>query len=359
MATTYVVVRVLAFGGDASRFVVAGDAFTAPEQARVTVLHGSTGYDGQFYYRLAADPFSDRERVLGVAFPTPGYFRQRIGYPLMVHVVAAGTPATVVAALIAVNVAAFGAIAALGARLARQLGRTPWAGLAFAAWPGFWITLGRDLTELTAMTFVLAAVLTLERDRWAVATIALVAAVLTRETTVLVAVAVVVEAVRRRSATWMVAGAAPALTFALVQVALFTRWHTWPVREGDSGWTGHIPMSGLARALQHVVGDGADAALPLLLIAGVVVAAAWAVGSVRRSVAPPYVCTAFLGYVLLAVALPTLIWRYDTNFLRATTEAYCLGLLVVLGDRQRQFDSPAIALGTLSLGTAAIHVTVP
>jgi hypothetical protein len=63
--------------------------------------------------------------------------------------------------------------------------------------------------------------------------------------------------------------------------------------------------------------------------------------------------------VLLAVALPTLIWRYDTNFLRATTEAYCLGLLVVLGDRQRQFDSPAIALGTLSLGTAAIHVTVP
>ena len=47
-------------GGDVSRFVVAGDAFTDPASVPfcVTVLLGSGGYDGQFYFRLAVAPFA-------------------------------------------------------------------------------------------------------------------------------------------------------------------------------------------------------------------------------------------------------------------------------------------------------------
>jgi hypothetical protein len=51
------------------------------------------GYDGQFFYRLALEPFSTAERVDGIAFDAPAYRQQRIGYPLLAFLTTALTPA--------------------------------------------------------------------------------------------------------------------------------------------------------------------------------------------------------------------------------------------------------------------------
>lgn len=360
LAVVFVVLRLAAFDGDVSRFVLAGDAFTDPGRApsSLHVLRGSTGYDGQFYLRLALAPLDERERVHGISFPNDGYFRQRPGYPLAVAAVGWGDPSRTIAGMVAVNVAAFGAVAALGAALARRYGRTTWLGVAVVAWPGFWITLGRDLTELVAMTFVLAAVLSLERRAWPLATAMLTLAVLTRETTLLLALAVGVAAVVRRSPPRYVA-AVPVAAFAALQLALLARWGDLPIREGTRPSPGDPPFAGMIDGLRRLAGDGADAVIPFLAVAALVVFVGAVVLALRTTTAAAYLRWAFVAYAVLAATIPTLIWRHDSNFLRATTELYVLGLFILLAAPRVVPGRAAAVLAVLSLGTAATHITVP
>lgn len=360
VALTYVLLRLAAFDGDVSQFVLAGDAFTDPDVApsSLHVLRGSTGYDGQFYLRLALAPLDAGERVHGISLPNDTYFRQRPIYPLAVAAVGWGDPSRTIAGMVAVNVAAFGVVAALAASLARRRGRTTWLGLAVVAWPGFWITLGRDLTELVAMTFVLAAVLALERRAWVVATAMLTIAVLTRETTLLLVLAVGVSAFPRRWPPRYVA-AVPVAAFAALQLALLARWGDVPIREGTRPSPGDPPFAGMVDGLRRLAGDGVDAVIPLLVVAALVVFVGVVLAAFRTTDAPAYLRWAFLAYLVLAATLPTLIWRHDTNFLRATTELYVLGLLILLAAPRLVPGRTTALLAVLSLGTATTHVTVP
>ena len=65
---------------DASRFVVAGDFFcdTAKTPPSLHVLPDSAGYDGQFYYRLALNPWSDQREEYGIRLDAPTTRSSRI-----------------------------------------------------------------------------------------------------------------------------------------------------------------------------------------------------------------------------------------------------------------------------------------
>jgi hypothetical protein len=89
-----------------------------------------------------------------------------------------------------VNLAAMAAVGALSGGLARASGHHALWGLLIAAYPGFAYSLSLDLTEIVATACLLAGLLALRRRRYRAATIALVLAVLTRETTVIVPVGV-------------------------------------------------------------------------------------------------------------------------------------------------------------------------
>src|SRR3954447_9864368 len=70
--------------GDWSRFVSAGDQYCDPTATpeALFVAKNSSGYDGQFYYRLSLAPFSHRAIERGIRFDSPPYRSQRIIYPL-------------------------------------------------------------------------------------------------------------------------------------------------------------------------------------------------------------------------------------------------------------------------------------
>ncbi len=77
-------VRLADLKGDISRFVVAGDLITREAEAPVNlfVLPESVGYDGQYYYRFAIEPFTTERLGYGVRLDSPAYRQQRILYPL-------------------------------------------------------------------------------------------------------------------------------------------------------------------------------------------------------------------------------------------------------------------------------------
>ena len=187
IALAFVVLRLLvAADGDVSRFVVAGDTFVdgpAVERTTGTSLHvfPSSGYDGQFFWRLAVAPGDWRPGSHhGVDFDN-AYRPPRIGYPLLAHLVSGGQAGAVAGALVAVNVAAVGAAGYAAARLARAGGHPALWGLAVVAASGLVMGVARDLAEPVTVACVVGGLAALVQRRPLVATVLWSAAVLTRE----------------------------------------------------------------------------------------------------------------------------------------------------------------------------------
>jgi hypothetical protein len=191
-AALFVAARLLvAADSDVSRFAVAGNKFVNVAEAPdgLSVQPGS-GYDGQFYYRLALDPAALRRRADGIGVDNPLRF-ERIAYPALAWLFAAGQRGLVAWSLVAVNLVGLGTLGLLGGAIARSAGRHAAWGLLLPAWAGFLLTIGRDLTEIIMAVGVVAGLLAWRRGRPALAGGALALAVLARETAMLVVAAVV------------------------------------------------------------------------------------------------------------------------------------------------------------------------
>src|SRR5439155_21290308 len=172
----------------------------------------------------------------------------RLLYPSLVWAAARGAPSPVPWALVGVNLAALAVLGFASGLLARSMGRHALWGLAFGGIPAVWIALGRDLTDVVSLMCIVSTLVLLRRDRPYRAALALTAAVLTRETTVVVAGAIGLCWLVRRRPPFVVA-AVPAGTFLIVQALLWWRWGVLPVRQGTGPLDGVLPLSGLVNAL--------------------------------------------------------------------------------------------------------------
>jgi hypothetical protein len=144
---------------DFSVFIVASDQFVdAREVASPIVIRtNSTGYDGEFYYRMALAPFSLAQKVFGITFDAPAWRMQRIGYPLIAWGLSLGHAAWVPASLVFTNLIGLGVIAFFASRIALRLRLDAQAALLVVLWPGFIVTLMHDTTEIAAAAFLAAA----------------------------------------------------------------------------------------------------------------------------------------------------------------------------------------------------------
>jgi hypothetical protein len=88
------------------RFILIGEHFAHPAQLPPGMpLRADYGYDGQFYYRLANNPFNFSHTAFGITVDRTYRF-MRIGYPVITWLVSAGQRALIPYMLVAVNVAA-------------------------------------------------------------------------------------------------------------------------------------------------------------------------------------------------------------------------------------------------------------
>ena len=326
--------------GDVSRFVVAGDHFVDASRAPagLHVRQGSHGYDGQFHYRLALDPWTDRQEDHGVRLDRPEYRQQRILYPLLAHALALGRADRVPAALVAVNGLCVVVLAGLGAALARRCGRSAWLGLAFSLYPGLLLAFARDLAEICEVTAAAAGLLLLRGShaRWAAVPLSL--AVLARESAILLAGAVFLAWLPRRG--WLACAAtdarppaiawlAPAATFLAWQAWIAARWEVAflfgtsgrGIEKSGLGWLGRLagtlhgePPQPLVTALEIGWLLAVAAALLLVLRAS------------RASLAEK-LAALLLGALLLSRGES--VWIEDWAFLRVSSSFWLTALLVL------------------------------
>jgi hypothetical protein len=322
----------------------ATDASAAPRS--LPVLAADRGFDGQYYYRMSVAPLSTADQVAGVRFDLPSLRQQRVGYPALVWIASLADRDRVPAALVAINIAAMFALGWVGGAIARTFGRHPAWGLLFVLFPGFIYSIGFDLSEIVAATFLAGAVLALQRRHVAIAVVLASSAVLTRETTAIFPLALVIAAVwclrspdrrsvRTDAARLAVAGVVPLAVLAAWQLWLRWSWHALPLTT-SADKNVRFPFQGLIDSIDKFLPPDSGAALFRDVSLGfLVVVVGIGCLALRRSTAPPYMK---LGFVLGALLLPLLSafpWAGATSFMRAATEAYFFAVLVVLGHDYR------------------------
>jgi hypothetical protein len=369
IATAFVVLRWLhAAHRQLGHFVVAGSRYASPGRVPKDLPVGQgSGYDGQFYYRLALDPFDLKHTAFGISFDSFSRV-ERIGYPFLAWLVALGRHGSIPLALVIVNVAACGAVAFAGGLLAQSARRHALWGLAFAGYWGYLWTLGRDLTELTAAAFVLLGLAAWARRAPVWAGIALLCAVLSKETSVLLVGALAVAALwvgvgRGRPESIFAVRTSPSTVrhgliprrsdlaflipiggFVLWQVILLHATGSLPIYKSGGENLG-VPLVGLFHGITHYVSLFPSAASAvwlgeLAILVLVVVGAAMSLGAVPIEFR-------FLWFVsvLLALSAATGIWLGDVGF-RSLDDAYLMSWLVLLYRRQAIWPWAVICLGT-------------
>lgn len=350
----FVLERLRLFHGDVSRFVAAGDVFfTAGPAARVglTVIHHNIGYDGQFYYLLALNPFGPHPALAGAMFDTPAYRAQRILYPFLVWLLTLGGHARYVPlAMLLVNFAAVVALAALAALVARRLGAAPSLGVIVVFYPGLLLSLGRDLSEPLALACALGGVACALDRRWRWAALLLSLAVLGRETTVVFGLALLAAALLARVTPLPVvrlpalrlvareewrgatlAGLAPLVVGAAWQVILLLRWGQMGLFADGPKNIG-APLGGIREAMIrwpslswpaiYLFTNQAEALY--LLALGALVAVALA-----RQRSGAFLGLAWAAYLLMGLCLSAIVWIEDWAFMRAMMEYGVTSLLLL------------------------------
>jgi hypothetical protein len=339
----FVLVR-LVLATSVAGFTVAGDRFVDPALTpdRLPVTHESGGYDGQFVYRLALEPWTQQRTDYGITLDNPAYRQQRIATPVLAWAVGLLPGVSTVLALLLVNVAALTVAAAFAVRLAVALGRHPLTGLVLAVPAGMPISLGRDLTEPVAWAAVLAGLWYARQQRWPATAAALTVAVLARETSLVVVAGLVAAQLwrllsrdprgNRRALAWL---AVPAVTAVAWQLVLLRAWGVLPVRSGGATSFAGLPVLRVLYTLAAgVPGPPVLTAVVTAERIGVLALFGYAAVALvtRRASATGGEAVAWALSVLLALAVAG--WTSDVQFLRAANEAIGLSVLVALADRR-------------------------
>jgi hypothetical protein len=346
-ALAFVLARLQAWAkGDVSRFILVGRHFATPAQLPHGISVSPTyGYDGQFFYRLALDPLDFRPTAYGITMDHP-YRYMRIGYPVLTWLVSLGQHALVPVTLVAVNIAAVGALGWFGGVIARQAGRHALIGLLLPAFFGIITSLSRDTAEPLAAACLVAGLLAVRARRPVLAAMLLVYGVLTRETVMVAVVAIaavrVSDLIRRRPARlgrddlpWL----ASAVAFVTWQVVVKAATGSFALLT-DSGRNAGAPLIAPLKALEanldHFNAHQFDQVdlwfLQVTILAAFAVAA---LACLRSTSAPSHERLAFVLFLVEICILTPSTWNSLDSDLRSFIEVYLLAVVILLGTPRR------------------------
>ncbi len=344
--------------GHLSLFIMAGHVYTHRAQLpRGLLLVPSAGYDGQFYYRLALDPANWHATAFGITMDQ-SYRYTRLGYPLLAWIFSLGQHQLVPVVLVALNLFGVAAMALLGGMFARESGRHALWGLAFAAYFGLVISVGRDTAEPLAEACMLGGLLAYRRGTspmYLLATALFTVGAITRETILFAPAAIAVTrliAMARRQAapgladlTWVV----PAAGYGLVEVAVhFVVKGEFPLL-ANSSRNLTVPFTALVDALKY---DAAHintahlspidislleyATLAIFILAGLTV--------LFVTTAPAHERLAFVFFVLQLGLLSSQIWTSTFGDGRSLIEPYLMALVLLIATPRRYLNWPYLGM---------------
>jgi hypothetical protein len=353
--------------GHLSLFIMAGHTYTHRDQLpRGLLLVPSAGYDGQFYYRLALDPLNWNKTAFGITMDQ-SYRYTRIGYPILAWLVSLGQHQLVPLALVVINLLGVAAMAFLGGMFARESGRHALWGLAFAAYFGLVISVGRDTAEPLAEACMLGGLLAYRRSKPILCTVLFMVGAITRETILLAPAAIAVTrlvAMARRQVrpgladlTWVV----PAGVYGVLEVAVhFVVKGEFPLLANGSRNLA-APFTAMLDALTFDIRHINTAHLSPIDIAlleyatlGIFVLAGLAVLLVTT--APAHERLAFVFFVLQLGLLSGQIWTSTFGDGRSLIEPYLLALILLLATPRQYLSWRYLGLITACVAPALLVV---
>jgi hypothetical protein len=364
----FVVLRFLHAGDHRlSSFVLAGSRFTNKANApKGLPIRGGAGYDGQFYYRLALNPFNLARTSYGIRFDAMSRV-ERIGYPFVAWALSLGDHARVPLTLVVANVLAAAVLGLAGGLLATSSGRHALWGLVFPLYWGYLWTIGRDLSELTTAALVILALAALARRHPVWAGLAFLGAILSKETAVLLVGTLAVGAVWvrwRGNASTSPTLSAPApggggITLAprradlayLIPLVGFVVWQSvlWratgklPILESGGENLGP-PFVGLFHGIAHYVSAFPDVGATIWLGELAVIAIVGVVTVRSRGGTPLELQMLWVVSVALGICAAAGVWLGDVGF-RSLDDIYLLSWVLLLIHPGRLVPWAALCLG--------------
>jgi len=322
--------------GSIGRFVMAGHAYSSQAALPHVPLQG---YDGQFYYRFALNPFNWHRTAYGITIDH-NYRYTRIGYPLVAWIVSLGQHHLVPVVLVVVNLVCVAIMAWLGAKFAQESGRHALWGLLFAGYFGLVISVGRDTAEPLADACMLGGLLAYRHSRYLVAAVLVAYGVITNEPILVVAVAIALTrlyAMYRRQArpgrpdlVWVLPGAAYVVLQAAEHfivkgkaggVADVTQNFTLPFKAMVPAVVRDFRLMSWTHLGMYDINLIEFIALVTFVVAGLLV--------LRSTTAPVHERIAFVGFVIVEMVIASgQFW--DTVFGDGRTYIDCFLLAVIL-----------------------------
>jgi hypothetical protein len=336
--------------GHISMFIMSGsnNKYSHPAQMFPKISHvSSTGYDGQFYYRFAFNPFNWNPDAYGITVDH-NYRYTRIGYSLVAYIISLGGHGRLLpTVLVVVNLICVGAMAYLGAKFARESGRHALWGLLFVAYFGLTISVGRDTSEPLADALMLGGLLAYRHSRYVLAAVLVAYAVFTNEPILVLAVAI---ALARLYQFWLkrakpgpadLIWVLPGAVYVLLQIAekLVVKGKASGAADATANLT--LPFKalvpGVYRDIKYSIDswthpnffDGYDYNLIIFIALLVIIVAAFAV--IRSSAAPLHEKAAFVGFVLVEMVLASgQFWDATFGDGRTFIDVFLLAVIVLL-----------------------------
>ena len=332
-------------------------AFVAEDQSRVPgkFISDQYGYDGMFYFFISLKPWLRDSTALGFRFDVQSYRQQRILYPVLVYLCATGDPGRSAWAMIVINIIAAGLLVYLSVLLFWRWRQPLWLALMPAFYPGMAVSVTRCLTEPLCLVWILGGILTWPR-RPLLAGVLLSLAVLTRETSLLVAVGfgllwlsdIIVGSARHRLIfIW----ALPLCTY-LGWQAILSQWIVLETIEAVNRAVLNWPFVGLSQALAKLLTSITPMSLFFVLFVLLLLGWQILVACVARVDREPlFVVWLIYGALLLMAGVS--VWDNSPSFLRVASEWSILGLLLVVYNRYRNWAPVGFCWGAAWLLTAA------
>jgi len=303
------------------QFVVAGHSSSV-----ISGLHwdGPIGYDGQYYFGLAADPAHAKD-YMGIE---SGIVYSRVGYPAVIRATSAGSVSAMPYAMIVINLVAVLAGTFAAGRWLMRRDLPPWPALLFGLSPGLIFAVTHDLTEPLGFALVAIAVLLFDRRLWLSAGVFALAA-LTRETAVpfaLGAAACLLFRDRRdwrRAIGFVVVSGLPLLLWRIV-VGAYTHKPTQEVDHTGLRWL--IPFHGFFPGWPF---DSTHRVILIAIIGPAMLAAAGAVVQLVHRRSPVTALVLLANLLLYIVFLPRGVYQLYSDAARASigvilAALYCL-----------------------------------
>ena len=142
------------------------------------IFKNSIGYDGQYYCRMAIEPFNYSKEALGISFESPSYRYSRIIYPLLAWLFSLGIPLISIFNLFFINLISLFFIFIIGKKYFKF-------DYFIFFLPFIPFVISRNTAEILSIFFIMLSIISFENKRLFLFSISSTLAILTRETSLI------------------------------------------------------------------------------------------------------------------------------------------------------------------------------